>query len=156
MDDSRSVPLSRRYGSGTLGQEHSKDIKSLAMNVLQRRKPVPRLVEADSCTAGDGTKATECRGHWIERLNPTIHAELDGSRKRLEALDCALRIESGWGGTVWLVANDHSKQHVDGPGVVYSARDAFFLVQLKDEEVRKLHSFRKRYGGRLEWTATPK
>src|SRR5262249_20611436 len=120
--------------------------KSVALNVLRIRKAVPNSAEGHEKYKRDGTDKSAVNTSAVL----SEQALLD-SRRRLETAALALRIESAWGGTVWLVTNNQTRGHADKSGVVYTTRDAFFLVQLSEPDVRKLHAFRKRYGGSLEW-----
>jgi len=87
-----------------------------------------------------------------ETVTAVTEGDLIDSLARLECADVALRIESAWAGTVWLVSNDTARRHVDGPGAIYTAAEAYHIIQLSEQEARHLHKLVKQFDGKIvDW-----
>jgi len=86
-----------------------------------------------------------------KRTPPTLQDLLEMGIAELGTLDVALEIRTELlNGTIWLVSNEGSKQYVDKPGAVYTAREAMLISGLPEDVVLQIHRFKARFDGTIE------
>src|SRR5437867_3485107 len=75
---------------------------------------------------------------------------LEASLRQLEGAGVAIAIlESG---EMRVVHSEEEATDATERGfTIYSAKDLYFFIQLEEHERRLLHSFKKQFGGAIEW-----
>jgi TubC N-terminal docking domain len=85
------------------------------------------------------------------------HLELEASMRRLEAADIRLaifisEIDAGLCLTDRVIRTDAAaEQSVSEGAVIYTPADMWHYIQLEPRDRRRLHEFKKGFGGTTEW-----
>lgn len=83
-------------------------------------------------------------------LTKEVSDGLDASRQRLEAAGVSIAVFDDGSMRVLTSQPDTLAAIKDG-GTVYSPKDMLMYVTLTERERRMLHSFKKQFGGTMEW-----
>src|SRR5439155_5518831 len=84
------------------------------------------------------------------RVTDKTDRSLDASLRRLEAAGIFIAVlDSGEMRVVH--AEEEATDATERGFTIYSPKDLYFFIQLEEHERRLLHSFKKQFGGAIEW-----